>query len=89
VTPIADRRLDWDVRNEPKKLAQAGELFQTTGIQVPAKLEEALGKAFATSGDARGCLWALRDPKDSRTFQREKWREWDKLVRSRFKEKDH
>jgi hypothetical protein len=51
-----------------------------------AKLEEVLGETFATSQDGKSCFWALRDLEELRIYPREKWKEWDKLVRSRFRE---
>jgi NTP pyrophosphatase (non-canonical NTP hydrolase) len=63
-----------------------GKLFQTTGIQVPQKLEEALTEAFATTQDGESSYWALKELKEFRLVTKEQWQEWNKLVRSSFKE---
>jgi hypothetical protein len=48
-------------------------------------LEEALTEAFTTTQDGRSCYWALRELKEFRLVTKEKWQEWNELVRSRFK----
>jgi superfamily II DNA helicase RecQ len=69
-------------------LTQVGKLFQTAGPQAPRKLEEALTEAFTTTQDNRSSFWALKELKEFRLVTKEKWQEWNKLVRSRFKEED-
>jgi hypothetical protein len=85
---LSDERLSWRTHKEPSKLVQVGRLCQVTGIQIPKRLETLLGETFATSGEGKSCFWALKDLKESRTFPKVKWKEWDKLVRSRFREED-
>jgi hypothetical protein len=80
--------MDWLTKQGSRKLTQVGKLFQTAGLQVPRKLEEVLTEAFMTTQDGRSCFWALRELKEFRLVRKEKWQEWNKLVRSRFKEED-
>jgi hypothetical protein len=84
-----DPRVDWITKQEPKKLTQMGKLFQTVGIQVPGRLEEAMTEAFNTTKDGRRSYWALKELKEFRPVTKEKWQEWNKLVRSKFKEEDY
>jgi hypothetical protein len=81
-----DHRIEWITKLDPIKLTRVGKLFQTVGIQVPRKLEEALDETFKTTQDGRSSFKALKDLKQFRMVPKEKWQEWNKLVRSRFKE---
>jgi hypothetical protein len=85
-SPIMDRKISWETKKEPTKLATMGRLFQTVGIQIPKKLEEVLPETLTTSRDGESCFRALRDLPDLRAFSKERWKEWNKLVRERFKE---
>jgi hypothetical protein len=78
--------LEWRAKYEPRQLTQIGKVFQTAGIQAPSKLEEALTRAFETTEDGASSYWALQELKGCRLVTKEKWKEWNTLVRSRFKE---
>jgi hypothetical protein len=43
---------------EPTKLAKAGQLLQTAGIQPTAHIEELMEMASKTSQDGKSCHWA-------------------------------
>jgi hypothetical protein len=83
---LIDQKMDWVTKQEPRKLTQVGKLLQTTGLQIPRKLEEALTEAFRTTQNGKSSFWALKKLKEFRIVTKEKWQEWNKLVRSRFKE---
>jgi hypothetical protein len=85
---LMDPRMDWITKQEPRKLTQVGKLFQTAGLQVPRKLKEVLTEAFTTTQDGKSCYWESKELKEFRLVTKEKWQEWNKLVRSRFKEED-
>jgi hypothetical protein len=86
---LMDPRIEWTVKPEPQGLTQIAKLFQTAGIQTARKLEEAMTQAFETTEDGLSSYWALKELKDFRIVSKEKWQEWNTLVRSRFKEQPH
>jgi hypothetical protein len=49
-------------------------------------LEEALTEAFTTTQDSKSSFWALKELNELRLVTKEKWQEWNKLARLRFKE---
>jgi hypothetical protein len=59
-----------------------------TGLQTPRTVEEALAEVFQTTQDGKSCYWALKELRAFRIVSKEKWQEWSKLVRSRFKEEE-
>jgi hypothetical protein len=85
---LMDPRIDWITKQEPRQLTQVGKLFQTAGLQTPRRIEEALREAFTTTQDSKSSFWALKELKEFRLVTKEKWQEWNKSVRSRFKEEN-
>jgi hypothetical protein len=83
---ISETGLDWGVVRDPLHLARVGKLFQTIGLRTPSKLEDELARAFDASRDGGRSRKALEELKKSRLATKEKWKEWNTMIRSRFKE---